>query len=485
MAIRQFNLFAGLLLLIALPAQANHCPFCSSVAQPLSEEMDQADVVGFATIVKGSETDSDAVFKFEQLLKGEKLLQAGSEMTVPYFGSAKPGQKFLLLGIDPPDMLWSFPRPVTPEGAKYLTAIVKLPKDPVKRLRFYLQHLENSDPMIAGDAYDEFAPAPYEEIKLLKDEMDRKQLIEWVKDTDMSADRRRLYFVMLGIVGNPKDAKLLEGMMRSEDPLQRAGLDAMIACYITLLGDKALDTIDELFLKDLQREYGDTYAALQAIRFHGSEGGVVDRKRLIESLRLILDRREYADLVIPDLARWEDWSQMDRLVTLFKDADEETSWVRVPVINYLRACPLPKAKELLDELKEIDPAAFKRAVSYFPVQRSGADLSDPNSRIIARSAPADFRGAVHTDALSPRLGLSSGDSYAAANVVSPGLASGPSVSASLLPGSASLPPVAVVPNRFFLMSVVTITSATLWIAMWLLLSGAGNPLALALLREQS
>ena len=65
--------------------------------------------------------------------------------------------------------------------------------------------------------------------------------------------------------------------------------------------------------------------------------------------------------VIPDLAAWEDWSQIDRLGTLCKEADEKTSWVRVPVINYLRACPLPEAKERIKELELVDPEAVKRA----------------------------------------------------------------------------------------------------------------------------
>ena len=55
------------------------------------------------------------------------------------------------------------------------------------------------------------------------------------------------------------------------------------------------------------------------------------------------DRPELADLVIPDLSRWEDWTVMDRLVELFEKADDESNWVRVPVINFLRACPLPEA----------------------------------------------------------------------------------------------------------------------------------------------
>ena len=61
---------------------------------------------------------------------------------------------------------------------------------------------------------------------------------------------------------------------------------------------------------------------------------------------------------------------MDRLFDLYKNADEKTSWVRVPVVNYLRACPLPKAKELLKECEKIDPQAVKRANTFFPATPS-------------------------------------------------------------------------------------------------------------------
>jgi hypothetical protein len=93
----------------------------------------------------------------------------------------------------------------------------------------------------------------------------------------------------------------------------------------------------------------------------------VPKERLVEGLRYMLDRPQLADLVIPDLARWQDWSVMGRLVKLFKDAKEDTVWVRVPVINYLRACPLPEAKAQIAELKKIDPESVDRASQFFPL----------------------------------------------------------------------------------------------------------------------
>src|SRR6185312_9659774 len=61
--------------------------------------------------------------------------------------------------------------------------------------------------------------------------------------------------------------------------------------------------------------------------------------------------------------------------------DEESSWVRVPVINYLRACPLPEAKKHIEELAKLDPETVKRANSFFPLtgttQPTTADGAKP------------------------------------------------------------------------------------------------------------
>lgn len=440
------------------------CPFCSGVTQPMSEELDSSDVVAFATIVGEPESDAtDAVFRITMVLKGKQLISAKDELRIPYFGVAKAGTQFLLMGIDPPDLLWSFPREVSGPARKYLGDVISLPADSLTRLRFFLNYLEHDDPMLAKDAYEEFGAAPYEDVQKLKKDYDHDQLVKWITNKDVLQNRRRLYFVMLGICGSKDDSKLLEKLMRSKDPVDRMGLDSLIGCYITLTGDKGLDTVDELFVKNKDREYGDIFAALQALRFHGSEGGVVEKDRLLESFRLFLDRTEYADLVIRDLARFEDWSQIDRLVKLFKDAKEDTSWVRVPVINFLRSCPLPKAKVHLEELKKLDPDAFKRAQIYYPVQGSGAWLAPARLPI----AMAQFD--VGTQAPT---GLAGSQSLAMATQL-------PNAGSAMVDPKFRVPAQNVahspLPNRLAVVSVVGTVAASLGIAMWLLLSGAGMP----------
>ena len=204
-------------------------------------------------------------------------------------------------------------------------------------------------------------------VKKLAPEMDHDQLVEWISDPEMATDRKRLYLTMLGVCGDEKDLPFLEKMLRSTQKSTRGGLDALVACYLTLSGEKGLPLINELFLANKQAPYADTYAAIMAVRFHGTEGDVIPRSALVESLHHVLDRKDLADLVIPDLARWSDWSQIDRLTDLFIKADPDNNWVRVPVVNYLRACPLPEAKEALKKLEEVDPESVRRANTFFSI----------------------------------------------------------------------------------------------------------------------
>ena len=127
-----------------------------------------------------------------------------------------------------------------------------------------------------------------------------------------------------------------------------------------------------------------------ALRFHGTEADRLPKEAILVSMRHLLEAPDLADLVIPDLARWGDWSQIERLTELFKKANDDNSWVRVPVVNYLRACPLPEAKERLTELEKIDPKAVKRAATFFPIPAPSAP-KDGNSNNDADKSKKDAK----------------------------------------------------------------------------------------------
>ncbi|MEM7785224.1 MAG: hypothetical protein AAF623_17880, partial [Planctomycetota bacterium] len=269
--------------------------------------------------------------------------------------------KFLVMGVDPPQVSWTTPMMTSDKVFKYLEDIQELPEKGPQRLVFFQNYLEDQEDVLAFDAYDEFARAPYEDLIGMKDQMDRNQLIDWIKDPDTSITRRRLYFTMLGVCGTTEEVPLLEELIKSGSRKKRAGLDALLACYLNLKGAEGVDLVESTFLADPEVDYVDTLAAVSALRFHGTEVDFVPTSRIVKAIRHLLDRPKMADMIIPDLARWKDWSVMERLVQMFKDADEESNWLRVPVITYLRACPKPEAAKYIEELRKIDPDAVERA----------------------------------------------------------------------------------------------------------------------------
>jgi hypothetical protein len=301
------------------------------------------------------------------------------------------GTTFLLMGVEPPGLVWSSPIRVGERAITYLKQLGDLPEKGPDRLAFFLGHLEDEDETLTRDAYDEFAVAPYEDVKGLEDKMDAARLLSWIEDPKVPANRRRLYATMLGVCGTPAEAEriaaILEGKgVAAEQPEVRNGLDALIACHVALQGDKALDLVDRLFLaragQDKEIPFTETYAAVMALRFLGEESDLVPRERVLESLKLLLDEPKLADLVIADLARWQDWSVIDRLVAIFKDAKADNIFVREPIVNYLRACPLPEAAEAVKELEAIDPEAVRRAATLaglagIAAAGEGAGLAPP------------------------------------------------------------------------------------------------------------
>ena len=178
---------------------------------------------------------------------------------------------------------------------------------------------------------------------------------------------------------------------RNADPGFEPGMDAAIACFIALGGPQALDRIERDYLSNSAADYSDCFAAINAIRVHGTELQTLERKRLARSLRLVLDRPLLADLVIPDLARWKDWSAVDQMVTLFEISTEETQLLKPVIVRYLKMCPLPAGTEALERIRAIDARAVQLAESSMNIWPGFATIPVPptdNTRRESENPPS-------------------------------------------------------------------------------------------------
>lgn len=342
--------------------------FTSGPSPTLSEEIELLDVAVIVRRVtpagEGKQEDSDWFeidYVVETIVKGEQHVRVGQQINVLTYRDGKADDLFLLMAEKQPKMMWSTPVPLSPRGREYVLQLRSLARQGPERLKFFYAYLGDRDEILELDAHQEFAAADYATLQQLRAIFKPEQLVKWVQDREVPASRRRVYYQLLSICGGERELPVLEKILRSENRLERAALEAAIECYLTLKGADGLSLVDELFLRDKQAHYIDVYCAIMAMRLHASERKVIPRERLLASLRLVLKRYDIADLVIPDLIKWEDWSVVDDVFTAFKAADEESRWLRVPAIQYLRRCPLAKAKAHLRACERIDPHSVRGA----------------------------------------------------------------------------------------------------------------------------
>jgi hypothetical protein len=402
---------AAFAVMLAANTVALACPFCDVAAQTLSEETGSADAVVLARQIEeakpvseeGDPNSGTAKFEIIEVLRGKETIGDTRHIDVVYFGEFNREQTFMVVGLGTEKPDWTTPLPLSPAAEAYIRKLATVPPSGPERLEYFQEFLEHEDPLLAQDAYDEFARSPYEDVLALGPKMHHEKLVNWITDLEISPSRRRLYLTMLGACGSEKDLPMLESMIVSnfdaiephltqivnrglaaggplslpvwldvieqQERQKKLGLDALVACYLTLRGGDGLDLIDERFLKDPKTDYTHVYSTIMALRFHGDqETGAVPKERLLTSMRLLLDNPDFEDQVILDLSRWEDWSVLDRLVDMFKKADKK-GYVRQPVVTYLTVASEqpgdigPRAKAALADLEQLDPDTVKQARS--------------------------------------------------------------------------------------------------------------------------
>ncbi len=328
--------------LFLLGNSANSCPFCSAPSLTLSEQVAQADAVVLVKWVGGQAAKiSDAgstefeVVEVVHQPEGGKLAKA-SRINLVRYRAAKVGDQFMLFGTKVDAAIeWGSPLEVSKIAYDYMRNSPKPNLAATERLIYFLKFLETDDKMISDDAFGEFANAAYADVSKIKQELPRDKLRKWLTTKDVSPGRLGLYGMMLGLCGNNEDAKLMEAKISEQTDDFRLGVDGIMGGYLLLTGDQGLELIEKQKLMNKSAPFSETYAAMQALRFMWQYGdGRISVDRLRQSMRLLLDRPELADLVIADLSRMKDWSVQDKLMAMY---DEETNIpsVKRAIVRYM------------------------------------------------------------------------------------------------------------------------------------------------------
>jgi hypothetical protein len=165
--------------------------------------------------------------------------------------------------------------------------------------------------------------------------------------------------------------------------------------YLLLTGEKGLSILDAKKLGDKKAPFSETYAAMQALRFMWQYGdNKIEQDRLRQSMRILLDRPELADLVIADLARMKDWSVQDKLMSLYEADAYNIPSIKRAIVRFTLAAikdngikkddggagssttiaevELPahvvKAQKCLEDIEKRDPKTVQEAKRFFTIK---------------------------------------------------------------------------------------------------------------------
>lgn len=351
------------------------CPFCSLMGSTITLDIEQAQIafVGVA--------QADGRFAITRILKGEDLLQIppdGLEVS-----AAKPNTPTLVLGnrLEAGTFDWQDIRAINRAEFDYVVGALAATQSESVDLAFFFPFLGHARQSISDDAYYQFARSSYANIREHQAFYDRDRVVELIVSKDTMPELRLLSFTLLGIVGNEGDAHLALDFIERDDAASSRSLAGVMSSYLALAGEEGLAQLQEKYLKNHDARYELVHSAIEAIRFHLKETDQLDRQQLLNALHSVIENREISDVVIPDLIDAQDWTVIDKVAELFREAPDDKRWIRVAAAKYLMAAPADESQSVIDELREIDESAFIQAkTGKAPIPKETPPASNPASR---------------------------------------------------------------------------------------------------------
>lgn len=361
---------------------------------PMAQQISEAHIVALVEWVRSDippengRGDRTTTFKVMRLFKNAlQGLVIGQEDDFAGYQRGERGSLFMLTGvinfrefrID-----WKL-QDSTEASFDYAISCPEPAATMKTRLEFYIKHLEHADDLIASDVFLAIASTPFADLRQVADKLPKKELVRWVLD-DVCETRRELYGTLIGICGDAKYVKLIEREILKNPEDFRLGIDGVMSGYLLLTGEEGLAILDQHKLRNRKIPFSETYAAMNALRFMWRDGdGRIEKERLGKSMRILLDRPELAELVIADLARWEDWGEQDRIAKMYGEGEFNITSIKKAIVRYLIRSsgefekdpnPYPdnepehrkKAREYLESITKRDPKTVENARRFLKVE---------------------------------------------------------------------------------------------------------------------
>ena len=374
---RSLPLVLAVLLLPALSAPADACPFCSMQGQTLAGEVAGADMVLFGTLGNANVKDETTDLTLDSIIKTNALVAGKKVVTLPKYVPPDPtGQyKFLVFcyvfkgKIDPYRGMAMKP---DSDIVPYLKGVQEIKdKKTGERLKFFFNYLDNADPEISMDAFKEFANADYKDYRGMAPRLPAEKLVGWLRDPNTPGYRVGLYGSLLGHCGTEKEAKLLRALLEDPERKLSSGVDGVLAGYV-MINPKEGWEYTKSIMKDPKKEFLMRYAALRATRFlHDFRPDLVDKKELAEGVTELLGQKDIADLAVEDLRKWGCSDMTDRILALrTTEAYTTVPIVRRSVLRFALSFPDVAANSAyVAEQRRADPQAVSEAEEILKLEQ--------------------------------------------------------------------------------------------------------------------
>lgn len=380
---------AAALVMLFSAASAPACPFCANPSVTLTEQISQSAVTVLVQWHGGTQGNTQTgqlgttLYKVLNVVRDDTgKLSAGTTIAIDRYRTGKEGNLTLLMGDDYDGRIeWQSTLDVTEASFQYIMQAPSRELPMPIRLAYFVRFLEYPDEMIAADAYGEFTCASYDDVAKIGEKIPREKVRQWLGDPKVTATRTGLYGLLLGLAGNPEDADFLAKIVVSPTPPEefRLGIDGVMAGYLLLAKSEGLKVLTATKLADTKAPFSETFAAMQALRFMWSSGGgKIPADELRGAMRVLLSRPQLADLVVIDLARWEDWSVMPTLMELYDKPDYNIPSIKRAIARFMLIAIKPvgdetpavagphvaQARDYLSQLRQKDPKTVAAAERY-------------------------------------------------------------------------------------------------------------------------
>jgi hypothetical protein len=374
---------AAVLLATGVAQSFAACPFCPPSSPTLAEQLAESDIGVLVAWVRAvdpqdGQTEPRTDFRIVEVLRApESGPKKDATVSVSFLRDGKPGDLFLLMGQQIDGITnWSLPVEVTEISAAYVRQAPSPERPATERLPFFLKFLESRDPLLANDAFAEFSRAKYEDVVALRKQLPREKIRQWIADPETPAMRLGFYGLLLGLSGTADDAEFLAGQVfrPTAENETRIGLDGLMAGYVLLTGEAGLQRLLQQKLHDPQQPDGDVFAVINLLRFLWQFAAErVPQAKVAAALRPLVDRPQFAEVAIVDLARWQDWTALPALIAKYGQPPFETTSAKMKVVQYALACrkhggddpAAATARQFLEDLRTKDPDTLRTAERFF------------------------------------------------------------------------------------------------------------------------